>query len=525
MAKKYDVIIAGGGPVGVALAVTLALRGHSSAIVERRKGMHNIPKGQNLTHRTLEHFWFWGIENKLRDARLMPPGHAIGEILAYGNMMSDYWHAPAGRELVTDYYFRKNDRIPQYILERVLRERMNEFGCIDQFFGWRVESFEQDADGVRVTMIGEDGESETLEGAYVVGCDGGHSVVRQQMGVERGGTDFDELMVLAVFRSKQLHEAFKRFPDRSTYRAIDPALKGYWKFFGRIDVGEGWFFHMPVPKGRELSDAEVKALIEEAAGLSFDCEFDHIGYWDLRVAVAERYRAGRAFIAGDAAHTHPPYGGFGVNNGLEDAVNLGWKIGAKLEGWGGETLLDSYDLERRPVFRDVGEDFIAGRIKREAAFLDRYNPHKNREEFEAAWQAHATGDLGAIVQSYEPNYEGSSVVAGPPGGKCTAHGKHAMKARAGHHLGPLKLSDGRNVFEALGRGFTLLAFDADASSVAAFEAAAHAHNVPLEVVRDTFGGGREAFEARLILVRPDQFVAWCGDAGDAGRIVPMAAGA
>lgn len=526
MQKTYDVIIVGGGPTGVALALTLAQRGRTCAIIERRLGMHNIPKGQNLTHRTLEHFYFWGIVDQLRAARIMPPGHGIGEIMAYGNLMSQYWHAPAGRELVGDYYFQKNDRVPQYILENVLRDKMNTLASIDRFFGWRAERIEQDDAGVRVTIHGEENESvRVLQGAYMVGCDGGHSIVREQIGVTRAGTDFDELMVLAVFRSKQLHEGFKRFPDRSTYRAMDPKLKGYWKFFGRIDVGEGWFFHAPVPKDTTRENYDFKALIQEAAGFEFECEFDHVGFWDLRVAVAERYRVGRAFIAGDAAHSHPPYGGFGLNNGLEDAMNLGWKLAARLEGWGGETLLDSYDLERRPVFRDVAEDFIARRVKREGDFLARYNPEKDRQEFERVWKERA-GDLGAIVQSYEPNYEGSPVIDGPAGGKTTAHGMHMMKARAGHHLAPLGLSTGRNVYEELGSGFTLLALDADEAAVRTLEEAARQRAIPLHVVRDSNKDGREAYEAKLVLVRPDQFVAWCAnDVSDAGAILARATGA
>ena len=106
------------------------------------------------------------------------------------------------------------------------------------------------------------------------------------------------------------------------------------------------------------------------------------GFWQLRNAVADTYRDGRVFIAGDAAHTHPPYGGFGLNNGLEDAVNLGWKLAAKLQGWGGEALLNSYSAERQPVFRDVAEDFIAARIREEGDFLARYNPERDRAEFE-----------------------------------------------------------------------------------------------------------------------------------------------
>ncbi len=524
MSKSYDVIIVGGGPTGVALAVTLAMRGRTCAIIERRTGMHNIPKGQNLTHRTLEHFYFWGIVDQLRAARIMPPGHGIGEIMAYGNLMSEYWHAPAGRELVGQYYFQKNDRLPQYALENVLREKMDTLAGVEQFFGWRAEQVVQDATGVRVIIRNEQDSADIeLRGAYVVGCDGGHSAVRQQMGVTRAGTNFDELMVLAVFRSKELHEGFKRFPDRSTYRAMDPKLNGYWKFFGRIDVGEGWFFHAPVPKDTTRENYDFKALIQEAAGFEFECEFDHVGFWDLQVAVAEQYRVGRAFIAGDAAHSHPPYGGFGLNNGLEDAVNLGWKLAARLEGWGGEDLLDSYDLERRPVFRDVAEDFIAQRIKREGDFLSRYNPEKDKQEFERVWKERA-GDLGAIVQSYEPNYEASPVVDGPADGKCTAHGKHMVKARAGHHLAPVALSSGRNIFEELQAGFTLVALGVDDGTVKSFEEAARKRAIPLHVVRDSFDGGRQAYEARLILVRPDQFVSWCGDTADADKVLAQAVG-
>ncbi len=212
-------------------------------------------------------------------------------------------------------------------------------------------------------------------------------------------------------------------------------------------------------------------LLQEATGFPFKAEFDHVGFWDLRVAVAEKYQVGRVFIAGDAAHSHPPYGGFGLNNGLEDAVNLGWKLAAKLDGWGGDTLLQSYSDERRPIFKEVAEDFIAARIRNDGAFLNRYNPARDKAEFETAWKGQES-DVGNRAQVYEPSYEGSPVVIGPPGGVSTAHGKHVFKARAGHHLVPQKLSSGRDVFEELGRGFTLLAFDADDAAVRAFEQAA-----------------------------------------------------
>ena len=513
--QESRIVIVGGGPVGMALAVGLGMRGIDCVLIEPRTETHRIPKGQNLTQRTLEHFYFWGIVNELRRARVMPPDAPIGEITAYGDLASQYWHAPRGRELVRPYYFQDNDRMPQYRMEEVLRAKLATLPKVDTRFGWRATAITQNAAGARVTIANDaTKQKETLAAGYVIGCDGGGSMVREASGISRTGTDFDQLMVLVVFRSRELHEKLKRFPPRSTYRVLHPDLKGYWQFFGRIDVGEGFFFHAPIPRDTKREGFDFRTPLRKAAGFDFECDIDYSGFWQLRNAVAGTYRNGRVFIAGDAAHTHPPYGGFGLNNGLEDAVNLGWKLAARLQGWGGEALLDSYSLERQPVFRDVAEDFIAARVREEGDFLARYSPERDRAEFEAAWAARE-GELGQRVNRYEPNYEGSPVVLGPPGGATSAHGDHSFKARAGHHLAPQPLSSGRNVFEEFGSGFTLLALDTASTDVERFARAAEVCGVPLKVVRDNAAGGREAYEAKLILIRPDQFVAYAGDAAPA----------
>jgi len=511
MAKRYQVIIVGGGPTGLGLAVQLGLRGVSCVLVETRTEPHRIPKGQYLTHRSVEHFYFWGIVDELRAARILPRDVPVNEITAYDNMMSGYWYAQAGREQIRDYYFQFNERMPQYLTEGVLKTRMESLANVDSRLGWTARDVRQDDRGVRVAIAREGGaEQEVLEADYVVGCDGGRSMVREQVGIARSGHDFDQLMVLAVFRSRELHERFQRFPVAATFRAMHPDAKGYWKFFGRVDFGEGFFFHAPVPADTTGDNFDFLGQMHEAAGFKFACEFEHIGFWDMRVAVADRYQVGRAFIAGDAAHSHPPYGGFGLNNGLEDAVNLGWKIAARLEGWGSDALLASYSQERRPIFYEVAEDFIAQRIRNDRDFLERYHPDRNRAEFEQAWNARQ-GEIGRRAQVFEPGYEGSPVIAGPPGGKSTAHGGHSLQARAGHHLVPQTLSSGRDVFEELGRGFTLLAFDADDAAVAAFEQAAEALNIPFKTIRDSYADARRRYESPLILVRPDQFIAWTGD--------------
>ncbi len=511
MESRFQIVIIGGGPVGLALAVELGLRGISCALVEQRMEPQPIPKGQNLTQRTLEHFYFWGIVDELRASRTIQADFPGGSIVAYGDLMNDYWYTPTARKVVDSYYFQRAERLPQYRTEQVLREKLRDLSCVDALFGWSARNISQVDERVLVEIIEEDGaRGKTLIADYAVGCDGSRSLVRDQIGISMAGADYDQLMVLAVFRSRELHEGLKRFPDAYIYRVVHKDLEGYWQFFGRVDDREGWFFHAPVPADTNRENFDFQNLLNTAAGFEFACSFDHIGFWDMRVAVAEKYQVGRVFIAGDAAHSHPPYGGYGLNNGLEDVANLGWKLAAVLDGWGGDKLLDSYGEERQPVFMETAEDLIANRIDSDRDFFNRFNPERDKEAFERAWKDHQSAGEPRVM-TYEPHYEGSSVVEGPANAVCSAHGSHSFMARPGHHLPPRLLSSGRNVFEELGACFTLVALDASDSDVAAFRDAAGGQNIPLRILRDKYDGERKAYEAPLILVRPDQFVAWTGD--------------
>ncbi len=517
-----SVVIVGGGPVGLGLAIELGQRGIACTVVERYRAPSPIPRGQNLTQRTAEHFHSWGCEPALRAARTIPPSYGIGGLTSYGKLLSDYHYDWMQRERVRPYYFTDNERLPQYATEAVLRRRADEIEAVTTLYGWSFERLERGEEGVSVTIAEREGPGRrTLEASYVVGCDGSRSGVREQAGISQTTDDHDRLMVLLVFRSTELHELLARYPGKSFYSVLHPDHDGYWMFFGRVDLGSTWFFHAPVPPGTTRDNYDFRGLLHRAVGEEFAVEFEHIGFWDLRIASADSYAAGRAFIAGDAAHSHPPYGGYGINTGFEDARNLGWKLAATLQGWGGPALLDSYTAERRPVFQSTARDFIARGIETDRDFLRAYDPERDLAAFERAWAARSTGAV-AEVGAFEPNYEGSPIVFG--GGAPSAVGRHEFTARPGHHLAPANLASGAPIHEALGEGFTLLALGAEEGAVRAFAEAAAARSIPLTVISDDGSGETARYGWPLVLVRPDQFVAWCGETGDPGGILDRATG-
>ncbi len=521
--KPSQVLIAGGGPVGIGLAIELALRGMRSTVIERHVQIPPIPKGQNLTQRTMEHFRAWGVEQAIRDASPIPVSFGIGGLTAYGMLLSAWHYDWYQRVIVRPYYACDNTRLPQYATEAVLRARASQLPEITLLTGWTVRDLAQHDTGVEVVIESAGGKRQTLAAPWVVGCDGARSVVRERAGITQTRDDHETRMVLLVFRSKSLNDLIARYRGKSFFNVLHPELKGYWQFFGRVDTGEIWFFHSPVPAGTTRDNFNFHQYLESVVGAPFDCSFDHIGFWDLRFEVANQYRAGRVLVAGDAAHSHPPYGGYGINTGFEDARNLGWKLAAVLEGWAGPGLLDSYDLERRPVFESTARDFIRNFIEVDRQFLHDHDPVRDQADFDAAWAERAAGSP-AEIQGFEPHYEGSTIVLGPANGGCSAAGTHQFTARPGHHLAPQLGADGADLFDKLGPGYSLLVLgepdDLHQSEligqwVSAAVAAATKSGLPLSVIRDTSAAASKAYGATLVLVRPDAFVAWAGESVDA----------
>ncbi|AXV18082.1 monooxygenase (plasmid) [Neorhizobium sp. SOG26] len=431
--SHYDVIIVGGGPVGMGLAIDLGQRGLHVAVLEKYAQPQPVPKGQNLTGRTMEIAVSWGVDKRLRALRTTDRAKNTGGLVSWGTLLSGCNYEWLNRGLVSRYYDEPNERLPQYKTEEALRARAAELGTVIVEYGVEFTNVTQDESGCRVSASRKEVETELqLTASYVVGCDGSRSRLRGQAGLVQTVDDHDKRMLLAVFRSTQLDEVLGEHRHYSIFNNLSPELKGYWQFLGRVDDQREWFFHAPVGLEQEFSAGDLAKLLATVVGKPFDVELVYLGFWDLRFALADCYRNKRLLIAGDAAHSHPPYGGYGINSGFEDARNLGWKLEAIVKGWASDGLLDTYDFERRHVFDSTIRDFIRRSIESDADFLNNFHPDRNAEAF-AAELARRREFSVREVEQFAPHYTGSPLSYGTQG-LPSALGSHQFSALPGFKL-------------------------------------------------------------------------------------------
>lgn len=531
-----EVLIVGGGPVGFGLALDLAMRDVQVKVIERHETIQRIPKGQNLTQRTGEHFRRWGVTEAIRTATPIPAEFGNAGMTAYGSLLSGYHHDWFNRASVAAFYAATNERLPQYETERVLRDRAAEFDNIEVLTGWTFTELMQLTSGVEIQIQQTEGDQvQHLRAKFLIGTDGANSAVRRAAGIELETTPgHRQRMALLVFNSSQLDLLLEPFKGKTIYNALGKEMQGYWQFLGRVDLDGNWFFHAPIPDDATVDNFDFQSLVHDAVGKPFDIEFEYIGLWDLRLSVAESYQNGRVFIAGDAAHSHPPYGGYGVNTGFEDARNLSWKLAAALDGWAGSELLESYTLERKPIFESTRDDFILRMINEDAHAVSDFDPDKDLQSFLAYWQKRSSGEDVDVTQ-YLPQISGSPCILPEVYAPCGARGEHMHKARAGYHLSPLELEPGKNIYDCLGQTvfgecFTLIVIGEEGNCVEKFEYCADNIGLPMRTVRTELSEQTALWDAKLILVRPDEYVAWClsGDSSsnavDAEKVLLTAIG-
>ena len=520
--EEVPVLIAGGGPVGMTLALNLARYGIRSILVERNPETTRHPKMDLTNGRSMELFHRLGIDEKLRDAGV--PRENAFDILWITNMVGHdlyRFHYPSAAEK-TRIIREENDgshgaqaplRVSQVQIEPVLKAAIDENPLIDVRFNHRFEGFvENGADGVIAQIVHSDTEEVTeVRSRFLAGCDGGGSRVRRRLGIELEGEE-------NVAGAYMVH-----------FRTDDRALLQRWGPIYHLQNGGGtiiaqndrdiYTLQAWLLPGMDPDQMTPEGVLEGWVGTHFDYEILQANPWFAHFVVAEKYRENSTLLAGDSAHQFIPTGGYGMNSGIADSAALSWVLAARIQGWGGERLLDAYDLERRPTAwwhleasrRHMGVRIQISQIYAEAGDLLGDGPDADARRAEVARKIQELGNAEneSWGVEYGYRYDQSPVIAHEPNAPEIDPLTYAPTTWPGSRLPHVFLKDGTALFDKLGLFFTLVVVD-DADT-APLERAASDLGVPLGVLKLRQPELSAIYERNLLLVRPDQHVAWRGD--------------
>jgi 2-polyprenyl-6-methoxyphenol hydroxylase-like FAD-dependent oxidoreductase len=528
-----DVIVAGGGPVGMTLALDLAQRGVEVLVLEQSETTTDNPRCNTTNARSMEYFRRLGIADDIRRAGL-PLDHPsdvvyVTDLLSYelarfpfsssaqilARQASEYdeWATPEPQH-----------RVSQIFLEPIIEAAVRREPHARVLRCHRVERAIQHPDHVEVIAYeldarGLPGEERIFRGRYLAGCDGGASVVRKVIGAElQGDARVAEQRLSVYFRSAELRE---RMGDGAgwMYWWYGPKLRGS---FVQLDGRELFLCHARVPIGTDPAIVDAEEVLEAAIGEVVPHETIQVVRWDPRRLVADRFQRERIMLAGDAAHLWLPLGGFGMNTGIADAIGLSWRLAACVHGWGGPRLFLDFETERRSVGEATSR--AAMKIDHDMTAIGR-DPELHADSPRGA---ELREELGAIIKAIDKkqwyaqgvqfgtSYAGSHGVAGDVDATGTAAAiahidvyvpSVAPGSRLPHYWRP----DDRSVFDVLGAGWSLLRVGLDAPDPNGLVEAARLRGVPLTVVDLPESDAVKTYGRALVLVRPDLFVAWSAD--------------
>lgn len=538
----FEVAIAGGGPVGLVLAIELGRRGVRTLLVNDRPDTSPHPQANATQARTMEHYRRLGFADRIR-ATGLPPDYPtdICYFTRYARHELARFALPSSRDarvLVRNLggswsAAELPHRGSQMFIERVLRGEAAKLPSVNLRYGCRLAGFEQADDGV---MLQLDPGGEPVRAQWLVGCDGARSGVRRALGIGWTGEtgirrDFMGGRMMAMhFRSPDLYAVIGR-PPAWMYWTFNAGRRS---FMAAIDGVDAFVFHTQLHSDEDpeaIDDEALKAMFFETLGARCELSLLSRSSWLAgHVLVAERLREGRVFLAGDAAHLFTPTGGLGYNTGVEDAVNLGWKLAAVLREGAPASLLDSYEAERRPAaIRNTGyargfADSIGLFVPPEGLEDETSQGEALRRQAGERLLAHAKAEFNIPGITFGTRYDGSPIVArddeAPPPDRADAYQPSSIPGGRAPHAW---LPDGGSLFDRFGFGFTLLELApdepaGDAPLAQGMAGLAHLRIAPDEV---RAAGLRDLYPRRFTLIRPDQVVAWRGDRlpGDLRRLM------
>ena len=522
----FPVVIVGGGPSGLALAIELGTKGIACAVFEQNTATSIFPKASANGARTLEHYRRLGIVQGIRRI-------GFRHETAYFTSLSQHELARlrlSGMDSLTrddtapGAWFTPElpQRMQQIRVEKFLHAHAASLPGVSVNYGWRVIAVQDRGDVVETKIENVNtGVTKALRSNYVVGCDGPRGLVRRALGIRYQG----ESAIERDFMGGQMISS--HFRARELYRVAGGApATMYWTFNRQrravlisANGRDEFFMFSQVSPGDELADSAVLEFIRAAVGVETPVEIIASKPWTAGYSlVAERYQAGRVLIAGDAAHLFTPTGGFGYNTAIDDIANLAWKIAACIQGWGGPALLPSYEQERMPIATrntefaarlsdNIGKITIPDCIEDESA-----EGVSARRELGQICLEHARLEFDCPGLQLGVHYAGSDIIADAGASPQDDPNCYVPSTIPGARLPHLWLDRDVSTLDQVAGKFTLFSLANKAADVAALRVAADAQGVPLGVVEVANTELRDVYGHDLVLVRPDQHIAWRGNA-------------
>ena len=545
---KIDVLIVGGGPCGLMLANELGRRRIRCLLVDAKPGTAFNPQANATQARTMEHFRRLGFAQEIRSMGL-PPEHPTdisyltrftGTELARLRLPTAA-AAPQAIKAMSGSWSAAElpHRVSQKYVEVCLHRHAQQQTSVEMRYGWQLQQFTDTGDGIEALVTSVDGtQSLNVQAAYLVGADGARSMVRHQLGIAWGGaTGFKRKFMggkmLAVYLKAP--QFYARNPnDRAwMYVVVNPELRA---FTMSVDGVSEFAFHIQMADDaatEALTETDARRLFALAYGQDIEIEILSMATWMAGHAlVAESFQQGRVFLGGDAAHLFTPTGGLGYNTAVEDAVNLSWKLASVLKGQAPPALLDSYHLERHPLaVRNTGyarefADSIG--LFEAAAELEDDSPQGQAARVLASdyLNGHVRREFNIPGVTFGGRYNASPIIVNdgttaPP----DAANSYVPCATPGGRPPHAWLQDGLSLFDTFHSEWTLLVLGPEPVDTAAFESAGQGMGLDLKVVRHPIDELLSLYEAPMVLIRPDQIVAWRGhDAQNAPAILAQVMG-
>ena len=526
--REVPVLISGGGSVGLSLAAELGWRGIDCMAVEQEGSLNPHPRANAVANRTMEYYRRWGIDQAITNAGI-PPDHpadyywvsSLHGRKIYGISLPPFQKI---REIKNPGGYAKDEHMwspylktitGQNEVENIILDFVQQLHCVDFHFQSELEDFRQDANGVTCWVKQTTtGRKEKIRARYLLACDGGRSMVREKLNIKlRGHADMAQFISI-YFKAPDFMSSHE-FGNANIYFPLHRKYAGYilnW------DGGTTFTYHVMLSEGQNWQDVDPVQAIESVLGKSLEIQLLSTQPWAAHALTADKYGEGRAFLVGDAAHLFTPTGGFGMNTGVSDAMDIAWKIQAMLQGWGGPSLLDSYSVERRPIglpntmeaadcFNRLNEVMSHG----DELDMDNLEGEELRKTLAISLKEQeklisSSGTLLGYRYNNSPIIieDGSSEPIDDPRA-------YIPTARPGHRAPHIWVEEGISILDLMGPDFTLLCFNNINTRVSSFQASANKIGFPVKVLPIKDSDAAALYECNFALVRPDLMVAWRGN--------------